>query len=82
MSLKAVSYTLLRTRIEDQLSTSEQGNRFPAGFVGHCSIPYLSGPPGKTELRDFCEASRSSLFLLSRPRRDLILDLAWYANPP
>jgi hypothetical protein len=40
----------LLARIQDQLCTPEQGNRFPAGLVRHLGIPYL----GRSSAVDFC----------------------------
>ena len=36
-------YKSLRTRINDQLRTAEQGQGLPAGFVRHLCIPDLGG---------------------------------------
>ena len=32
-------------RIQDQLCTPEQRDRFPAGFVAHLRVPDLGSPP-------------------------------------
>ena len=44
VSRSFICFTFLPGRIEYQLRTSKQGDRFPAGFICHFGIPYLGRP--------------------------------------